>query len=169
MLPGQAWVADLDGADLSGADLSGANLAGADLAGADLAGADLDGANLSRADLSGADLSGADLSGADLSGADLDGANLDGADLDGANLDGKKIKKLKSFVGLYKYRVDIALGVDGERYIKMGCLFYSLSDWERIGILQSNVREFPDDGSEKSLERQAAFEFAKSAALRLFA
>jgi len=49
----------------------------------------------------------------------------------------------------------------------MGCLFHSLENWERIGIRQSNVSEFPDDGSAKSEERVIAFEFAKAAALRM--
>jgi hypothetical protein len=49
----------------------------------------------------------------------------------------------------------------------MGCLFYSLGDWDDIGIRKSNESEFPDDGSEKCEERVAAFEFAKAAAMRL--
>ena len=49
----------------------------------------------------------------------------------------------------------------------MGCLFYSLEDWEKIGIRKSNVNEFPDDGSDKCEERVAAFEFAKAATLMM--
>jgi hypothetical protein len=56
---------------------------------------------------------------------------------------------------------------NGERWVRMGCLFKSLKDWEKIGIQNSNLGEFPDDGSEKSEERAAAFEFAKAAALRM--
>ena len=114
-----------------------------------------------------ANLSGADLYGADLSGADLSRADLSRANLDGANLDGKKIKAFRSFHGLYPYQVWAVIFQNGERFVRMGCLFYSLHEWEDIGILESNRSEFPNNGSEKSLERKAAFEFAKAAALRL--
>jgi len=49
----------------------------------------------------------------------------------------------------------------------MGCLFKSLEDWDKIGIRNSNLSEFPDDGSERSEERAAAFEFAKATGLRM--
>jgi hypothetical protein len=50
----------------------------------------------------------------------------------------------------------------------MGCLWKSLEDWKRDGeILNSNPSEFPNDRSEKSKERAAAFAFAKAAALRM--
>ena len=140
----------------------------ADLRGADLSGANLRGANLSGANLSDANLNGADLRGADLRGADLSDAYLNGANLNGANLSGElKAKKMRVFNGLYKYQVWAVLAQDGTRYVRMGCLFYSLGDWDDIGIRKSNESEFPDDGSEKCEERVAAFEFAKAAAMRL--
>ena len=149
-----------------------ARLARARLDGANLAMADLDGANLARADLHGANLDGANLDGANLVGANLDGAslfgaNLSGANLDGANLDGKKIKSMRIFSGLYRYTIHAVLFQDGSRWVRMGCLWKSLEDWEKIGIRKSNESEFPDDGSEKCEERVAAFEFAKAAALRM--
>jgi len=49
----------------------------------------------------------------------------------------------------------------------MGCLFKSLEEWDKVGILKSNESEFPDDGSRKSQERAEAFEFAKNEALKL--
>ena len=179
--------ADLHGADLRGAYLRGANLRGADLRGANLRDADLRGANLRDADLSDANLRGANLRGAYLSDADLSDANLRGADLlgaylrganlrvadlsdanlRGANLHGEKIQTLRVFTGLYRYTVLAILFADGSRWVRMGCLWKSLEDWETVGIRKSNLREFPDDGSEQSEERVAAFEFAKSAALRL--
>jgi len=55
----------------------------------------------------------------------------------------------------------------GKRFVKMGCLFKSLEEWEKVGILESNTIEFPNDGSRKSQERAEAFEFAKNAALKL--
>ena len=129
-------------------------------------------ANLSDADLSDANLRGADLRDADLRGADLGGANLGDADLGdadlrGANLRGEKIQTLRVFTGLYRYTVWAILFADGSRWVRMGCLWKSLEDWETVGIRKSNLSEFPDDGSEQCEERVAAFEFAKSAALRL--
>ena len=99
-----------------------------------------------------------------LSKTDLRGADLGGADLMGANL---KIEKLRVFTGLYKYQVLVVLAQDGTRYVRMGCLFKSLDEWDKIGIRNSNPSEFPDDKSEASEERVIAFEFAKAAALRL--
>ena len=164
--------ANLRDADLSDADLRGANLRGADLrdaylSDADLRGADLRGANLSDADLRDAYLSGADLSGANLRGADLSGANLRDAYLSDANGKKRKICFLKVFSGLYDYHVWAILFEDGTRYVRMGCLFKSLEDWEKIGIRNSNPSEFPDDKSDKCEDRVAAFEFAKAAALRM--
>ena len=90
-----------------------------------------------------------------------------GADLRGAYLSGKKILYLRVFTGLYPYQVWAVLFEDQSRWVKMGCLFYSLDEWEKIGIRKSNVLQFPDDNSERSEERAAAFEFAKAAVLRM--
>ena len=160
-----SW-ADLRGAHLSGADLSGAHLSGAHLSGADLRGADLSGAHLSGADLSWAYLRGADLRGADLRRADLSWADLSGADLSGANIDGKTVAKFRVFTGLYAYEVWSVLFEDGSRWVRMGCLWKSLEDWDKIGIRESNLSEYPNDRSFKCEERASAFEFAKSVALR---
>jgi uncharacterized protein YjbI with pentapeptide repeats len=104
---------------------------------------------------------------ADLSGAYLSGAYLSGADLSGAELSGKKITSMRVFSGLYDYQVWAVLLEDGSRWVRMGCLWKSLEDWETVGIRESNELEFPDDGSDKCEERVAAFEFAKAAALRM--
>ena len=130
-------------------------------------GANLSGANLSGADLSGANLSGANLSWANLSGADLSWANLSGANLSGDDGKVEKISSIRIFTGLYKYHVWSVLFLDGSRWVRMGCLFFSLEEWEQIGIRKSNQNEFPDDGSPASEERAVAFEFAKAAALTL--
>jgi len=159
--------ANLRGADLSGANLRGADLSGADLRGANLSGANLRDANLRDADLRDADLRGANLSGANLRGANLRDANLRDADLRGADLRDAEIQALRVFTGLYSYQVWAVLFEDGSRWVRMGCLFKSLDDWEKIGIRKSNASEFPDDGSERCEERVRAFEFAKDAALRL--
>lgn len=94
-------------------------------------------------------------------------ADLSGANLSWAWIDGKKVKSMRAFSGLYLYEVWAVLFEDGSRWVRMGCLFYSLKKWEEIGIRKSNLSEFPDDGSEKSDERVAAFEFAKAAVLRI--
>jgi hypothetical protein len=93
--------------------------------------------------------------------------SLNGASLVGASLVGKKIKSMRIFSGLYRYTVHAVLFQDGSRWVRMGCLWKSLEDWEIIGIRKSNESEFPDDGSESCEERVAAFEFAKAAALRM--
>jgi exo-beta-1,3-glucanase (GH17 family) len=49
----------------------------------------------------------------------------------------------------------------------MGCLWKSLDEWKKVGIRKSNLSQYPDDGSYKSEERVAAFEFAQAAALRM--
>ena len=173
--------ADLHGADLSGANLSGADLSGANLHGADLSGANLSGANLIDAYLFGANLSGANLSGADLrganlidaylrdvnlSGADLHGANLIDADLHGANL---KVSTLEVFTGLYQYACWAIVSVEGAPWVRMGCLWKTVEKWDRIGIRESNLSEFPNDGSAKCEKRVRAFEFTRNAALILAA
>jgi hypothetical protein len=61
----------------------------------------------------------------------------------------------------------VAITKNGERFVYMGCLHYSLEKWEKIGIRKSNLSEFPEDGSRRSEERVLAFEFAKAAALAL--
>jgi len=109
-----------------------------------------------------------DLIGADLIGANLSGADLSGADLSGAYLSGKKIHSLRSFSSsLYPYEVWAVIYEDGTRAVRMGCLFKTFQEWENYPILKSNVGEFPDDGSGRSLERAAMFELAKAEALRM--
>ena len=124
-------------------------------------------ANLRGADLTGADLTGADLRGADLRDVYLTGANLTGAYLRDANGEKKKIVTMRVFAGLYEYQVWAVLFEDGSRWIRMGCLWKSMDEWESVGIRKSNLSQYPDDGSDKSEGRVAAFEFAKAAALRM--
>ena len=143
------------------------NLAEAVESHANLSGADLYGADLSDAKLYGANLYGANLSCADLSHANLSNVNLSGANLYGADLYGKKIHSMRIFSGLYKYTVHAVLFIDGSRWVRMGCLFKSLEEWEKIGIRDSNPSEFPNDGFEKCEERVAVFEFATAAALSM--
>ena len=119
----------------------------------------------SRANLYGANLSGADLSGADLSGANLSRADLSRANLSGANLSGVKIVAIRVFSGLYEYQCQAVISVDGDAWIRMGCLWKSLEDWDSIGIRKSNISEFPDDGSEKSERRARAFDYVRAEVL----
>ena len=125
------------------------------------------GADLRGAYLCGANLRGANLRDANLCGADLRDANLWDANLCGADLRDVKIKSIKVFSGLYRYTIYSILAIDGKRYVKMGCLFKSLEDWDKVGILDSNLRGFPNDGSRKSIERKEAFDFAVNAAKNL--
>ena len=105
---------------------------------------------------------------ANLIGADLRDANLRGADLRGANLiGGLKIKTVRVYAGLYRYISMAILSSDGTPWVRMGCLWNTVEDWDRIGIRASNSDEFPDDGSERCEERVRAFDFTRAAALRL--
>ena len=152
------WLANDGGqrADLQGADLRGAYLRGADLQDAYLQGAYLQGADLRGADLQGAYLQDAYLQGADLRGAYLRGADLQAADLQGADLQGVKIKSTAVFTGLYHYVAMPVISEDGTEYVRLGCHFRKVSEWEEN--FWNNVREFPDDGSTKSQERLMAYQ-----------
>ena len=160
--------ANLEGANLAGANLEGANLAGANLTGANLTGAYLTGANLEGANLAGANLAGAYLAGANLAGAYLTGANLAGANLAGAYLTGDVIvSRMAAYSGLYRYTVHAVVASDGVPWVRMGCLWHSVAEWDRIGIRASNPREYPDDDSPRCRERVRAFEFARASALAM--
>jgi hypothetical protein len=97
----------------------------------------------------------------------LYGANLRDVNLYGADLGIGKIDAIRIYTGLYDYIVYSVLFQDGSRWVRMGCLFYSLEKWNKIGIANSNVSEFPNDDSKRSANRIRAFEFAKNSALHL--
>ena len=100
------------------------------------------------------------------SGANLYGADLSRANLSGAKIDGEDVAGIRVFSGLYDYQIWAILYADGRRAVWMGCLHYSLENWESVGIRKSNLSEFPDDGSDKCEQRVLAFEFAKATVLR---
>ncbi|MCP4987223.1 MAG: pentapeptide repeat-containing protein [Colwellia sp.] len=127
----------------------GANLRDANLIDADLRGADLIGANLR----------GADLRDADLRDADLRGANLIGANLIGANKNTIKIEKIIVITGLYRYTVMPVIDQEGNEYIRLGCYFRTIDDWEMD--FWNNNRDFPNDGSIDSELRKLAYETGK--------
>ena len=129
--------------------------------------ANLRGADLQGADLQGANLQGADLQRADLQGADLQGADLQDADLRGANGEKMKVADMSVFTGLYPYQCWAVVAEDGTAWVRMGCLWKSVEEWDRIGIRNSNPGEFPDDGSEKCEQRIRAFEFTRAEAVRM--
>ncbi len=178
--------ANLHGANLRGADLDGANLHGANLDGGNLGGAKLDGALLCEANLRGADLVGANLDGANLGGANLRGADLDGAilvranlrdaNLDGANLRGAilvranlRASDVRVMAGLYIYQCWAIVSDQGVPWVRMGCKWKTVEEWDSIGIRNSNPVQFPDDGSDESERRVRAFEFARAEALLMAA
>jgi hypothetical protein len=132
-----------------------------------MSGAYMSGAYLRGAYLRGAELRDADLRSANLSDADLRGAYLSGAYLRDADDNKKKIATMRVFIGLYEYQVWAVLFEDGSRWIRMGCLWKSMDEWESVGIRKSNLSQYPDDGSDKSEERVAAFTFAKDATIRM--
>ena len=142
-----------------GLNLIDAYLIGADLRGAYLRGADLRGAYLEGADLICADLRGADLRGAYLEGAYLEGADLEGADLRGAKYKNINIKKASVFTGVYKYIAMPIITEDNKYYIRLGCFFRTLEEWE--SDFWNNNKEFPNNGSLSTELRILAFETCK--------
>ena len=107
------------------------------------------------------------VSGGKVSDCTVSGGTVSGGKVSYCTVSENPLAFLKGFAGLYKYNVWSVLFADGSRWVRMGCLFKSLEDWDKIGIRKSNLSEFPDDGSDRSEERAAAFEFAKAAALRM--
>jgi len=170
---------DLTGVDLTGAVLTGTVLTGSVLTGSVLRGVDLRGVDLRGVDLMGADLTGAVLRGADLRGAVLRDAVLKGVDLRGADLRGAvlrdavlrdaKIKALRCFAGLYRYQIWAVVMEDGSPWIRIGCQWRSVEEWDRVTIRESRTSDFPNDGSERSEQRARAFEFARNEAVLMAA
>ena len=148
---------------LRGVNLRGKYIKGVDLSWEDLCNADIRNCNLFNCDLYHTDFRGAvtNSNGPEIS------SSLSNANLQGMKFGEKVVKDMKVFDGLYVYRVWAVLFTNGERYIRMGCLYKKLETWERIGIRKSNTGEFPNDGSDRSEERFFAYEFAKAAVLRM--
>jgi len=144
--------------DFSNADLSDANLLGANLSEANLRCADLLDANLSEANLRCADLSDANLSEANLRSADLSNADLSEANLRGAKYKDVVIKHVRVFSALYKYQVWAIIAEDDSEWIRLGCFFRKREEWNEN--FWNNDEEFPNDNSEASNMRLAAFNFA---------
>ena len=151
------WAGDIEDTGSAHRNL-GAAIKAALLTGADLRGAVLRGAVLRDAILKDADLTGAVLRDAILRDADLTGAILTGA---------VKISALRAMSGLYQYQTWAFTADSGVPWVRMGCLWKSVEEWDRIGIRASNPVEFPNDGSAKCEERVRAFEFVRDMALRM--
>jgi len=154
--------ADLRGADLRGADLRDANLRGADLCGANLRGADLRGADLCDANLCDANLRDANLCDANLCDANLCDADLCDANLCDADLRASSVRVMD---GLYAYQCWAIVSDKGIPWVRMGCLWKTVEEWDALGIRNSNTREFPDDNSSNSERRVRAFEFTRTETL----
>jgi hypothetical protein len=138
-----------------------------DLYGANLCGADLSEANLIRTDFTRADLSDADLYGADISWADFYKTNITRTAFYGSKYCGMTFAAVVVMVGLYRYQCWAVVTTDGTPFVRMGCLWHSVAEWDAIGIRNSNTTEFPDDGSDISEERAEAFELMRAKALRM--
>ena len=111
-----------------------------------------------KRDFSHANLSEANLSGADLSYANLSNAGLRCADLSGAKYEHIVIKHVRVFSALYRYQVWAIIAEDDSEWIRMGCFFRKREEWEND--FWNNDEEFPNDNSEASNMRLAAFNFA---------
>ena len=104
------------------------------------------------------DFSYANLSGANLANADLSGANLANADFSHAKFVNVVIKHLRVFSALYRYQVWAIIAEDDSEWVRMGCHFRLREEWEND--FWNNDKEFPNDNSESSNMRLAAFQFA---------
>ena len=151
------------GANLSDSDLSDSNLSGCNLSDSDLSYSDLSGCNLRDINLRDSDLRGCNLSYSDLSGSNLRGSDLSGCNLCGVG----KIKAIRVMTGLYRYVIFAIVAEDGEPWVRMGCQWRSVTEWDRITIRDSRTREFPNDGSTRSEQRARAFEFARGEAIEM--
>ena len=78
-----------------------------------------------------------------------------------------KVKLLLAFDGLYPYTVFAFVTESNAAWVRMGCLWHSVEEWDRIGIRESNLHEFPNDGSYRCEQRVRAFNYARAEALAL--
>jgi hypothetical protein len=71
------------------------------------------------------------------------------------------------FSGLYPYECWAFATAEGCPWVRMGCLWKPVDEWDAIGIRDSNLGQFPNDGSETCEQRVRAFDFTRAEALRL--
>ena len=159
---GDFWGGNFLGGDFRSGDFLGGNFWGGNFLGGDFRGGNFWGGNFRGGNFLGGDFRGGNFRGGDFLGGDFRGGNFLGG-----NVRGNRALKLRAHIGLYPYQVTAVLLADGTRWVQMGCLWKSLEQWEEIGIRNSNLSDFPNDGSERCEERVAAFEFARAAALRM--
>ncbi len=72
------------------------------------------------------------------------------------DLSGVKIRASTVFTGLYRYIAMPMIAEDGTEYIRLGCQFRLVSEWE--ANFWNNPREFPNDGSPESQHRLLAYQ-----------
>lgn len=84
--------------------------------------------------------------------ANLYGANLCDADLRGVG----KIKSFAVFTGIYKYVAMPIIAEDGTEWIRLGCHWRKVSDWEND--FWNNPEEFPNNGNIDSKLRWLAYQ-----------
>ena len=152
---------------ISNCKVSGGKVSGGTVSDCKVSGGTVSYCKVSDCTVSGGTVSDCTVSGGKVSDCTVSGGTVSGGKVSYCTVSENPLAFLKGFAGLYKYNVWSVLFADGSRWVRMGCLFKSLEDWDKIGIRKSNLSEFPDDGSDRSEERAAAFEFAKAAALRM--
>jgi hypothetical protein len=69
-----------------------------------------------------------------------------------------RISKAAVFTGLYSYLVMPVIAEDGTEYVRMGCYFRKVSEWE--ADFWNNPSEFPNDGNMQSKLRWMAYQTA---------
>ncbi len=81
--------------------------------------------------------------------------------------DSRRVLRIASHAHLCEELVLAALLVDGSRWVQIGDLWMSLEEWAQVGIEKSDLAKYPNDGSFRSQQRIAAFEWARSMARAL--
>lgn len=93
-------------------------------------------------------------------GSTVDGSTVNGSRvLNGSTVDGEILPYNALFaINLYRYSVSAYFNKKGEQIIQLGCYNRTRKEWE--DDFWNNVKEFPNDGSDKSEARMRAFKLA---------
>jgi hypothetical protein len=152
---------------VSGCMVSGCMVSDCKVSGCTVSDCKVSGGTVSHCTVSDCKVSGCTVSSGTVSGGTVSGGTVSQCTVSLGEILNKPVSQIKGYAGLYAFNVWSVLMADGSRWVRMGCLFKSLEEWEKIGIRNSNPSSFPDDRSDRSEDRVAAFEFAKAAALRM--
>jgi len=166
--------ANLSNTNLTGSDISFANFKGAylystnlrevyasctDFREAHLIDVDMTNGDFTEANFTRAEVLNVEMKGSTITNADFRHAVMHNSSFSGAYIKEVRIKKAMFFTGLYKYGAMAVIEENGTKWVRLGCHFRTVVDWEHH--FWNNDVEFPDDGSQESKLRLFAFETCK--------